>query len=364
MKTETYKEKSCIAAKYKFLSGFKSSCRRLTPLIIFLAIMLFYGCKSEKETEAIPKTKKVPSVSVQAAQKTDMISYIDITGTIEANIFTNITAPADGIVESLSARENQRVENDKVIAIIDPIDRVALISENQLKLEQIEKALNNTEQGSIERERLTGELEKAKQDLEYAKNMYRTVPVVCPMSGLVTKRFIDKGSRVSVRDNMFTITDMNSLVIKASVNEKFFSAIRQGKKLPLVLYAYPNDTLQGMISLVYPQVDPVTRNIKFDVKILNFNKKLLPGMMTAIKIPVSVKEDAVTVPEHAILTSPQEENFLFVVNSDNVALRRLVEKGISSANKIEVVSGLKEGEQVVVAGQELLKDSMKVKIVN
>ncbi|MDZ7777998.1 MAG: efflux RND transporter periplasmic adaptor subunit [Bacteroidales bacterium] len=160
---------------------------------------------------------------------------------------------------------------------------------------------------------------------------------------------------------MFTITDMSSLVIKAQVNEKYFEAIKEGNKLPVILNAYPNDTLSGKISLVYPQVDPVTRSVKFDIKILNFNKKLLPGMMASIKIPVSEKENAISIPNRAILTSPENENFIFVVDSNNVAHRRVVEKGMDSNNQVEIINGLKEGEKVVVDGQGRLKDSMQVK---
>ncbi|MDZ7777999.1 MAG: hypothetical protein U5L09_21475 [Bacteroidales bacterium] len=106
---------------------------------------------------------------------------------MKPNIFTNIKSPADGIVLSLSARENQQVKNDKIIAVINPVDRVALISENQMKIEQIQKALDREATGTDEYKRLTRELDTARKNLEYAKNMYKTVPVICPMSGIVTR---------------------------------------------------------------------------------------------------------------------------------------------------------------------------------
>ena len=156
---------------------------------------------------------------------------------------------------------------------------------------------------------------------------------------------------------------MNSLVIKAEVNEKYFEAVNKGKKLQVILSAYPNDTLNATISLVYPQVDPVTRSVKFDIKINNFKKELLPGMMASIKIPVSVNENAISVSEQAVLTSPDNKFFLFVVDKDSIAHQNVVEKGITSGNKLEILKGLNENDKVVVSGQEMLKDSMKVKIM-
>jgi len=355
----------CNKTQLNFLSGLKFFLWRITPFVIFMVFIFVGGCKSEGENkkENKPKSAKLPLVNIQPAQKDKMVSYIKITGTIKANIFTDIKSPGDGIVKSLAARENQHVKNDKVIAVINPVDRVALISENQMRIEQLQKAMDTEEPGTDEYKRLTRELDTARDNLEYAKNMYKTVPVICPMSGVVTDRYVDKGSRVSAQDKMFTITDMSSLVIKTQVNEKYFEALEEGETLPVILNAYPNDTLSGKISLVYPQVDPVTRSVKFDIKILNFNKKLLPGMMASIKIPVSEKEDAISVPNRAILTSPENENFIFVVDSNNVAHRRLVKKGMDSNNQVEIINGLQEGEKVVVDGQGRLKDSMQVKIM-
>lgn len=333
----------------------------LVALLTLAAMMI--SCNSEQIPSQQPKEKKAPLVSVEPATKMKLVSYVEITGTIQPNIFTDIKSPANGILESLHARENQMVKKDKIIAVINPSDRVALISTNLLQIQQIEERLKATNKDTEEYKVLLQEIEKAKEKQEYSKIMFSTIPVVCPMNGLVTKRWLDKGNQVAEKDLILTISDMSSLVIKAEVNEKYFRAVTQGKKVQVRLNAYPDDLLTGKISLVYPQVDPVTRSIKFDVKILNFNKTLLPGMMASIKIQVLTKENVVAVPEHAVLTSPDDKKFIFVINKDSVALKRIIKTGISSENMLEITEGLKEKEKFVVSGQEMLKDSIKVKIM-
>ena len=86
-------------------------------------------------------------------------------------------------------------------------------------------------------------------------------------------------------------------------------------------------------------------------------------MMASIKVPVAAKENAIVVPEQAVLTSPDNKNFLFVVNTDSIALKRMVQTGISSGNRLEIVNGISENDKVVISGQEMLKDSVKVKIM-
>lgn len=338
------------------------STKTIIFLLAFTLINSFYSCKDSSKEATNAPLKTMPLVKVQPALKSTLFSYIDITGTIEANIFTNITAPADGIVESLMARENQQVEKDKIIAIINPNDRVSLISNNQLQVLNLEEKLKDKDEGSGEYGQLVQELEKSKNDLEYAKNMYQVIPVICPMSGLVTERFIDEGSQVLAKEKMLTISDMSTLVIKAEVNEKYFEAIYKGKILDIMLNAYPYDSLTGQVSMVYPQVDPVTRSVKFDIQIRNFHKSLLPGMMASIKIPVNVIENALTVPEPAVLTSPENERFLFLVDNDSIAHRRVVETGMNSENNIAITKGLTEKDIIVVSGHEMLKEGMKVKI--
>lgn len=331
--------------------------------ILISSIILVQSCKHGNEQANQPMAKKPPLVKVQPAAKTKMVSFVDITGTVQANIFSDIKSPSDGIIEKLYARENQMVAKDKLVAIINPNDRVALIANNQLLIQQLEQKTNVTDKNTDAYTNLLQELEKAKSDLEYAKKMYQTIPVICPMSGMVTHRWLDEGSQVGAKEKIITISDMSTLVIKAEVNEKFFPAITTGKKLPVILDAFPGDTLTGVINLVYPEISADTRTLKFDVKLVKSDKKLLPGMMAQLRIPVEIHENAIAVPSDAVLTNPANERFVFVVNKDSVAFKRIVKPGISAKKQIEIVSGLNENEKVVVMGQEMLKDSIKVKIM-
>ncbi|MFP4369293.1 MAG: efflux RND transporter periplasmic adaptor subunit, partial [Candidatus Kapaibacterium sp.] len=217
----------------------KHSLTYFTAIIIVFSSLLYSCGGKEEKTEQKPK--KIPLVKVQEVSLTKLVSSIDITGTVQANTETEVKSPADGIIETLLARENQYVEKDKLIAVINPTDRVSLISSNIEKIENLEFKLKTTDKNSEVYQNLLSDIEKSKSDLEYAKNMYKTIPVVCPMNGLVTQRWLDKGSQVSTKENIITITDMSSLVIKAEVNERYFEAIKQGKRLPVILNAYPND---------------------------------------------------------------------------------------------------------------------------
>lgn len=347
---------------FNYLKMKKFENLKIRTLIFIASVFVITSCNNKKETVNQPAVTKLPLVRIQPVVKTRLVSYLDVTGTVQANIFSDIKSPADGIIEKLYVRENQFAEKDRLVAVINPNERVSLIANNQLQIQNLEKKLKTPGISAEEYNSLTAELENAKNNLDYARKMYQTIPVICPMNGMVTHRWLDEGSQVSAKEKIITVSDMNSLVIKAEVNEKFFSSIKQGKKIPVLLDAFPNDTLTGIISLVYPEISADTRTVKFDIKFTNSTKKLLPGMMAQLHIPVDVHEQTIAVPSDAVLTNPANEKFVFIVNKDSVAFRRIVTPGISSKTQTEIIKGLKENEKVVVMGQEMLKDSIKVKI--
>ncbi|MFW5762005.1 MAG: efflux RND transporter periplasmic adaptor subunit, partial [Cyclobacteriaceae bacterium] len=88
-----------------------------------------------------------------------------------------------------------------------------------------------------------------------------------------------------------------------------------------------------------------------------------PGMMATIKIPVAVFDEALTIPEYAVLNSPDNKNFVFTVDSDSIAHRKIIKTGITSGNKIQIIHGLNKTDRIVISGQDMLKDSVSVRIM-
>ncbi|MDZ7634397.1 MAG: efflux RND transporter periplasmic adaptor subunit [Bacteroidales bacterium] len=339
---------------------------KIFPVIGVSLVMLMVSCVNRSGENELPQSAKktAPLVKLETAKTSALTAFTDITGTVWPNIVTEVKSPVNGIVEELLSRENQKTEKDKIIAVINPDDRVALISASQLVLEQLEKRIAAAGSDSAVNDSLERALTKAKHDLQYAREMYQPVPVICPMSGIVTSRWVEEGSQVRSGDKLVTISDMNSLVIKAEINETYFEAVAAGKVIPVIFNAYPNDTVNAVISLIYPSVSEETRAVKFDLRPARFTKKLLPGMMAKVRIPVYKNNDALAIHNDALLTTPENRKFIFVVDNDTIAWQRLVETGVTVDSQTEITGGLKAGEKVVVSGQEKLKNNMKVTVTS
>lgn len=324
-----------------------------------IIIVLFTGCSKEEKTDK-PKPK-APLVKVEEIKLTSISSSIKLIGTVEAKVYANVLSPADGYIEKLNVSENNFVRKEMQLAVISSQERTSLISQTKSKVDELKSQLDKTTQGTSEYSDLTKQLEQAQKELEYAEKLFLGIPVISPLSGTVTQKFVEAGSAVTAKQNLFTIVNFNSLIIKTSVSEDLFSKIKLGDKLKVKFNAFPEKEFTARVTLKYQQIDPVTRNFPVELKLLNGSQDITPGMMVELELITDKKDKIISVPNDVFIVNQKDEKIVYVVN-DTTAHQRIVTTGISNEKVTEIASGLRPGEKIVVMGQELLKDGIKVMV--
>ncbi len=333
---------------------------RTRIVITMISLMiLFVACSKDDNIEK-PKPK-APLVKVEEIKFTSISKSIKLTGTVEAKVMTIVVAPSDGYIEQLNVQENQFVKKEKVLAVIASQERTSLVSQTKNKVDELKSQLANASPNSSEYTQLNSKLEQAKKELEYADKLFLGIPVISPLSGTVTQKFIEAGSAVSAKQNMFTIVDFNSLIIKTSVSEDLFSNIKLGDKLKVKFNAFPEKEFAARVTLKYQQIDPVTRNFPVELRLINGSKEITPGMMAELELITDKKEKVIVVPNDVFIVNQKDEKIVYVI-MDSTAHQKIVTTGISNEKFTEVISGLNADEKIVVMGQELLKDGIKVMI--
>lgn len=335
--------------------------RILFLLLLLTSGFIFYSCSKESEQEMQKPKPKSPLVKVEVLKLSSISNFVKLIGTVEAKIVTNILSPIDGYVEKLNVRENQFVNKDKELAILGSQERVSLISMKKNELEQLEAKIQETPSDSGEYPVLIQKLEKVKNEFEYAKILFLGVPVMSPLSGVVTQKLVDKGSGVSAKQILLIITDFNSLIIKSSVSEDLFNKIKFGDKLKVIFNTMPDKEFTARVSLKYKEIDPITRNLQIECKLIGYNKQIIPGMMAELEFISESAENTIIVPNDVFIVNQKGEKIVFVVK-DSTAHQIIVTTGISNEKFTEVTSGLKEGDKIVLLGQELLSDGIKVNV--
>ncbi len=334
--------------------------KKILILVLMLGVSIFGCSKENKDTGAKPKPK-APLVKVEELKVNSISNSIELTGTVEAKIMTTVVAPSDGYIEKLNAQENQFVRKEKVLAVIASQERTSLVSQTKNKVEELLSQQKKATPNSDEYSQLGLQLVQAKKELEYAEKLFLGLPVIAPLSGIITQKFIEEGSVVSAKQNLFTIIDFNSLIIKSSVSEDLFSKIKLGDKLKVKFNAMPQKDFTARVTLKYQQIDPITRNFPIELKLLNGTKDITPGMMAKLELITDKKVKVITVPNDVFIVNQKDEKIVYVIN-DSIAYQKIVETGISNDKETEIKSGLSVGEKIVVMGQELLKDGIKVMV--
>jgi len=181
-----------------------------------------------------------------------------------------------------------------------------------------------------------------------------------PFVGVVTQVFVRPGDLATPRAPLLKLMDPTSLVVRAGLPESCSANIRKGTKVVVRLDAYPNKTFNAKIERVYPRLEWDSRTRIIEAKIIE-PVQLIPRLFARISVQGRVADDAVVVPDAAIVTTPRGDKVIYVVKEGKANMRK-VTIGLEQGQSIQIIDGVQVGEMVVVAGNLNLKDGVPVQL--
>jgi RND family efflux transporter MFP subunit len=188
----------------------------------------------------------------------------------------------------------------------------------------------------------------------------RTLTFRSPVNGIVTEKKAVQGMRFVPGEALYQVTDLSSVWVIADVFEQDIGWIKPGAKTKVNINAYPDKTFEGTISYVYPTLNAETRTIPVRVELPNANSLLKPGMFAQLELPTAVKGAVLTIPNSAVIDSGTRQIVLVQAKEGRFEPRD-VKLGARSDERIEVLDGVREGEQVVVAANFLIDAESNLK---
>lgn len=234
---------------------------------------------------------------------------------------------------------------------------------------QLESAQASFEQANVSKESATwkkdlaqaqASLNRAKASLEMAQERLAKTKIKAPISGVIAQRFLDKGDTASPNRSFVTIVDVNVVKIIAKVPEREIAEINLGQNATIKPDALPALSFSGKVVNISPVIDRASQTCDVEIEIPNPDYKLKPGMFTSVELTVQKHQKVPVIPSDVILKE-DGERYVYVIDNGK-ALKRSVVTGISDGIRTEIVSGLKAGEQLVVAGYHTLKDGIPVTV--
>lgn len=190
--------------------------------------------------------------------------------------------------------------------------------------------------------------------IENSRKVQSTIQLMAPSSGLVTELNVREGAYVEPYQSMFTIVDLSEVWVMVDIYEHQAPWVRKGHRVEISAPAIPGRVWSGMIEFIYPEVDPKTRTLRARIEVSNPDEALLLNMFVQVDLTASAKKhDVLTVPREAVIVTGKRE---VVVKARGQGHFQPVEvtTGTWGSNRAEILSGLNEGDEVVVSGQFLI----------
>lgn len=289
---------------------------------------------------------------------------IEAVGTAIANEAVEITSKVSNVVAAIRFDEGQLVKRGAVLVELDSAQMRAELAEAQAALAQsrnqyargqdlsVEQALSKAELDQLEATLKTNEARLAAAQARLADTVIRA-----PFDGRTGFRRVSVGSLVAPGTVITTLDDTSLIKLEFTVSQTFLYALSEGLSIEATTSGLPGRTFEGRVATLGSRVDPVTRSIGVRAEIPNRDGALKPGMFMTVKLR-GPERPALLVPEAAVVPE-QGRTYVFVV-ANGVAERREVTTGRRNPGQVEISGGLRDGERVIVAGSQKVRDGTPV----
>ncbi|MDA0334931.1 MAG: efflux RND transporter periplasmic adaptor subunit [bacterium] len=306
-------------------------------------------------------------VKTETVTRGEITRYVETHARLEAERWVEVVSRAQGLVQRLAAEEGDRVQAGAILVQLEK-------EELQLQVEQAKVALDQATSAFARTKTLYDRQLVSQEEFERARNLHENAAVAlregqlrlsyadirAPLGGVVMRRSVERGDLVRSNDVVFVVADLEPLQARIRVPEKRMSQVRPGQAARITVDSAPGRVFAAMVRMISPGVDPASGTVKVTLDV-DPDDALRPGMFATVRIVTDRQSDALIVPKKALVLETDEDD-VFAVR-DGKAERVRVELGYTDGDRVQILAGLDEGDQVITVGHEGLKDNAAVRLV-
>jgi len=335
-----------------------------------ISIKLYFNKKSIQSNAEISKiiVSKIP-VQVYEIKKTKLNQTFSINGTFEPNRDLIFLSEIQGRVINVFVDNGDFVQEGQLIAQIDTelINNELLLAEANYEktLAELKRYENLAEGNAVTKQQLEEikiSNKTTKANLIIAQKKIKNSQIKAPVSGTINKRYIDKGSYLMLGAQIAQIVDVSELKIFVNVSETEVLQIEKGQKVSIVADLFPETKYEGIIKSISVKTDD-TKNYSVEIEFENsIAQKIKEGMNGTVTFNADIDISALSVPRECIIGSIKEPK-IYTVENDSVVHLKEIKIGRILNGTVEVLSGVVDGEKVVISGQASINEGSAVKII-
>lgn len=316
-----------------------------------------------------PGSARAVPVSARIATSTDFQVTLRGSTNLRARETVDLIPKQAGIMADLVAEEGDRVSQGQTLARLDD-------EEWQLQAQQAEARARAASEAVVrarslaeldlistqEVESLVSDSAVARADLELAQLRVRNAEIRSPIAGVVTHRYVDRGSQVGTNEAVFRVADVDRLEARVDVPEREANRIQVGQEARILMQEGAEPVATGRVERIRPVVDAASGTVQVTVEVsAREDARLRPGQFVNVDIVTDTLSDRITLPRTAVLMDGAVPR-VYVIEEGR-AVEREVGLGYSRGDRVEVASGLSPGDTVVVVGQDNLRADAPVRMM-
>jgi len=321
--------------------------------------LLLASCGGNDKDKAAANVK--PQVKLAKVANEEVPQTETYTATVESDVKNNISPNAPLRIEKVLVDLGDVVSKGQVLVLLDQ----TTINNAKLQYENAKIDFGRTEAlykiGGISK--AAYDAAKVQLDVQAAtiKQLAENAKLVSPISGVVTARFFDDGDMCSGTP-ILTIEQTNVVKLYVNISENYYKDTKKGMPVDITLDAYEGEQFTGKISIVSPSIDESTHTFKAEILVNNKDQKVRPGMFARATINFGTETHTVIPDEALVKQIGAGDRYVYVYKDGKVSYNK-VELGKHMDDKYEILSGVKDGDQIVIAGQARLSHNKEVEVV-
>ncbi len=334
----------------------------LFTFIAFYAALICLPAAAQKGPPSVP----VEAITVKIGKLSERITTV---GTLGSNESVVIRPEIAGRITEINFQEGQKVTKGASLIVLDSsvyraeLDQakaqLQLANRNYARIQRLVAKSVATEQALDEAK---SKLEIGNATVALAQAKLDKTAIKAPFSGITGLRKVSVGDYITVGQDIVNLEDIETIKVDFRVAEKYLPVVKTGQNIQINVDAYQDQTFEGQVYAVDPRINLEGRSVVIRARVPNKKDLLRPGLFARVKLIMNVKDDAIMVPEQAIIPKGVDQYLFRIV--DNKAKFTKVVTGIRRDGNVEIIKGLKADDIIVTAGHQKIRDGVPVKIVN
>lgn len=324
-----------------------------------VAVSCGNGNSTAEQTQTTQE--RVTNVEVMTTVAKDVPQSEIYTSTVEAYAKNNIAPQSVSRIQKIYVEVGDFVRAGQLVAKMDEVS----LNQSRLSLanDSLEYSRLKTlyEQGGVSKSDFDAMELKYNVTRSQYENLLENTELRSPISGVITARNYDKGDMYG-GSPLYVVEQITPVKLYLGVSETDYTKVKKNDAVEITVDAIPGKTFTGRIARIFPTMDAATHTFTVEVNVANADRVLRPGMYARVKLTFGVNH-SVTVPDNCLVKQQGSGvRSVFILQSDSTVVESVVTLGRHSGTEYEILSGIQEGDKIVVKGQASLKNGSKVSV--